>query len=120
MESYYKDTLGIHPWMCFASGIGTSCGRSRGEAIEKVKAKINDENKPVVKDSYRMPFDTTKEQLKHFKTAYSPLYGVDVQIDSIYDDDLDRAVLTCSSDYKEGVKLDQHLFRANELIKYRI
>jgi hypothetical protein len=51
----------------------------------------------------------------YYKTAFSPLFDVYVSIDHAHQDDSGEWIYTCSSFYKEGVNLQNHLFRECEL-----
>ena len=56
----------------------------------------------------------TIQQLRQYKTAYSPLFNVYVKINYVRQDERGEPILHCSSNYSDIV-LDNHLFREHEL-----
>ena len=64
------------------------------------------------------PFPKPKAKEYLYETAYSPLFECFVSIDHVHQDDMGGFIFTCSSHYKDGVDLDNHLFREHELTNF--
>jgi hypothetical protein len=55
-----------------------------------------------------------------YKTAFSPMFGVYVEITRTYQDDIGEWIFVCNSRPGAGEILTDHLFRKHELTGFRL